>query len=256
MMHPYLAVPRSTFWKGRHEDPEGSQAVLREKMHDLYEQSMASKRLCTVASSSRGTAESAGPEGSGSPSAASGATGGGGYVENPHDRLTWRCPGDDMFQVPTMLEEDAAKVTGGFMATGDLKNLVKAVEQALFDLGAEIAGVNKQNGTRTFRQTAKVSAVIPEDPKLGSGRVGVVAKIFRVVSRRDDAGGSAEGGGRDDADCFVVVLRRKRGDYYRYRKVEELLVSRLTKKDKTTEDMNVNDSDMMEQSGVSMSPMP
>ncbi|CAM9478377.1 unnamed protein product [Ectocarpus sp. 8 AP-2014] len=252
MNHPYVvAAPRGAFWKGRPEDPR---AVLREKMQELYEQSMASKRLCTVPSSSRGTADSAGPERSGSPSAGSGAPSRGGYVENPHDRPTWRGPDDDPFEVPTMLEEDAAKVTGGFMATGDLKNLVKAVEQALFELGAEIAGVNKENGLRTFRQTAKVSAVIPEDPKLGSGRVGVVAKVFRVVSRReleDSAGGGGGGATTTEADCFVVVLRRKRGDYYRYRKVEELLVARLT-----TKDMNVNDSDVMEQSGVNMSPMP
>lgn len=82
----------------------------------------------------------------------------------------------------------------------------------------QIAGVNKENGLRTFRQTAKVSAVIPEDPKLGSGRVGVVAKVFRVVSRREVEGSAGGGGGgamTTEADCFVVVLRRKRGDYYR-----------------------------------------
>lgn len=114
-------------------------------MQARYNASMASKRLCTVASSSRGTADSAGAEGSGSPSAASAsasaassATAATAGVPRPYEKRTHRSPGDDCFDVPSMTEEEAARVSGGFMAVGSVWNLVKALEKALSGMGAKV----------------------------------------------------------------------------------------------------------------------
>lgn len=118
-------------------------------MQERYNASMASKRLCTVASSSRGTADSAGAEGSGSPSAASAASSATAAslgaaarlhetVPSPYEMPTERSPGDDGFEVPCMTEEEAARVTRGFMAVGGVRNLVKALEKALSGMGAKV----------------------------------------------------------------------------------------------------------------------
>lgn len=139
--------PRSRWWPLVAPFPfplvgEKNKKVMQER----YNASMASKRLCTVASSSRGTADSAGAEGSGSPSAASAAssaTAGGvampyDTVPRPYERGVERSPGDDGFEAPCMTEEEAARVTGGFMAVGGVRNMVKALEKALSGMGAEV----------------------------------------------------------------------------------------------------------------------
>lgn len=115
-------------------------------MQERYNQSMANKRRCTVASSSRGTADSAGAEGSGSPSmtsasAASSATAASATAVRPYDRPIHRSPGDDGFEMPSMTEEEADTVTGGFMAVGGVRNMVKALEKALSVMGAEVCRV-------------------------------------------------------------------------------------------------------------------
>lgn len=120
-------------------------------MQARYNESMASKRHCTVASSSRGTADSAGAEGSGSPSAASAASSAmaaSGYVPRPFEEGTYRSPGDDGFDVPCMTEEEAGKVTGGFMAVGGVRNMVKALEKALSGMGAEVCNLRRLRRVR------------------------------------------------------------------------------------------------------------
>lgn len=114
-------------------------------MQARYDDSMASKRLCMVAaagSSTRGTADSAGAENSGSPSAAASATSSaalaGTRVPRPFGEDICRSPGDDVLEVPSMTEEAAARVTRGFMAVGCVRNVVKAVEKALFAMGAQV----------------------------------------------------------------------------------------------------------------------
>ncbi|CAM9414191.1 unnamed protein product, partial [Scytosiphon promiscuus] len=145
LRHPYLSQGRSGsyFCRGRHISPR---EVVRRVMQERYDRSMASKRICTVAkdepasSSSRGTAVSAGTDRSASPSGASRAAAGPSeteYVEDPYLRDTARSPGDDDFQVPSMTEEEASNVTGGFIAYGSMRNLVKVLVKVLDEMGAK-----------------------------------------------------------------------------------------------------------------------
>lgn len=120
-------------------------AALFMEMQRRYEMSMASKRLCTVESSSRGTADSAGASGSGSPTSAT-------TPANPHmamgmlhgpyggpfSQATHRALDDEDNSPPEMSAEEAARVTNGFMANGDARDVVKALETELFDMGAEV----------------------------------------------------------------------------------------------------------------------
>lgn len=125
------------------------QLPTTQEMQARYDRSLASRRMLTVAgrSSSRGTAGSTRTDSSGSPPAAAAAAasaaaaGAGGFVPNPYGSYTWRSSGDDRFKVPTMTEEAAARVTRGFMAVGSVRNVVKAVEHSLFDMGAEVRAV-------------------------------------------------------------------------------------------------------------------
>ncbi|CAM9576176.1 unnamed protein product, partial [Hapterophycus canaliculatus] len=213
MNHPYL-------------HPGISRGVLRQDMQARYDRALASRRMLIVAgaapasSSSRGTAGSARTDSSGSPSAAA-APIAGGFVGNPFGSFTFRSPGDDNFKVPSMSEEDVARVTRGFMAAGSVKNVVKALEQTLFSMGAETSGA------RTLRATNKVAAVISGDIKSGGGDVNLVAKVFRVVAKASPDSGSPskteKRSGRRSRNAaaaksnerLVVVLRRKGGDYYR-----------------------------------------
>eukprot|EP00903_Cladosiphon_okamuranus_P015453 g14271.t2 len=251
MGNPYLTAPRPNrhFWGGsRVEDPRD---VLREVMQQRFNRSMASKCLCIWV------------EGSGSPSVtsaspASSATAASGAVPRSLDRAVYRGPSDGGFEVPSMTEEEAATVTGGFMAVGGVRNMVKALEKALGGMGGKIDGLHK-DGTRELRETFKVSARIPEDPMNNVGSVGIVAKVFRItpstVSNMDqgEEGADADAVGAAVAsEKLVVVLRRKRGDYYRYRKVEDHLVTLLTgagaRKGNTTT--------AMDQSSINTSSMP
>ncbi len=76
---------------------------------------------------------------------------------------------------------------------------------------AKIDGV-KQDGTREFRETFKVSAVIKGGDPMVDTPVGIVAKVFRVVSGQGEQDAAAAAA----ADApLMVVLRRKRGDYHR-----------------------------------------
>lgn len=120
-------------------------AALTMEMQRRYEMSMASKRLCTVESSSRGTADSAGASGSGSPTSATTPANPhmergmlhGPYV-GPFAGTTYRSPDDEELQAPEMTAADAARVTNGFMANGDARDVVKALITELFDMGAEV----------------------------------------------------------------------------------------------------------------------
>lgn len=79
----------------------------------------------------------------------------------------------------------------------------------------QIDGLDK-DGTRALRQTFKVSAKMPEDNKHGGGPVGMVAKVFRVTNAPSSVSKMDQGDdGAGAGDKLVVVLRRKRGDYYR-----------------------------------------
>lgn len=132
---------------------------LKIEMQRRYDLSMASKRLCTVASSSRGTADSAGASGSGSATqtAVPGGVGGSGGArvaahsqaatglekgcyETPFERRTHRSLGDDKdVTPPQMSAAEAARVTNGFMANGRVNDVVKALEAALFAMDAEVS---------------------------------------------------------------------------------------------------------------------
>ena len=77
----------------------------------------------------------------------------------------------------------------------------------------QIAGVQR-DGARTFRTYFKVSAVIPLDPnnsKTGGG-VGIVANLYRVSGEVPKEKGGLDGAGVPN---LLVVLRRKKGDYFR-----------------------------------------
>ena len=122
--------------------PTDPRAALFMEMQRRYEMSMASKRLCTVESSSRGTADSAGASGSGSPTAATTpehhqmATG---MHVGPWSQSTHRALDDEDTPVPEMSAENAARVTNGFMANGNARDVVKALEKELFVMGAEVS---------------------------------------------------------------------------------------------------------------------
>lgn len=84
---------------------------------------------------------------------------------------------------------------------------------------AQIDGLNK-DGTKALRETFKVSAKIPaEDKEKNVGPVGIVAKVFRVappsVSSMEQGEDGADAAGAAAGEKLVVVLRRKRGNYYR-----------------------------------------
>lgn len=115
------------------------------EMERRYEMSMASKRLCTVESSSRGTADSAGASGSGSPTSAmapANAHTARGMLHGPYQGQfpqAHRDLGDDEEQsAPEMSAADAARITNGFMANGHPRDVVKALETELFGMGAEV----------------------------------------------------------------------------------------------------------------------
>lgn len=241
MGHDYVAPPVSCNPRGGafscHSNAPSTSVTdeLIVEMHRRYGLSMASKRLCTVASSSRGTANSAAASGSGSPAQAAVATAArgssrGSYVDT-FEQKTYRGPLDDDKDVipPQMSAEDAARVTNGFMANGEVNDVVKALEVALFAMDAEIEGVEK-DGARTFRSSFKVSAVIPAVDKIGGGPVAMVAMVFRVVRDRLAWDGEEGGDRRDPGEAaeLVVVLKRKGGDYHRYHNVEANLISRMT----------------------------
>ena len=63
----------------------------------------------------------------------------------------------------------------------------------------------REDGTTDFRETFKVSAAIKGGDKV-EWRVGIVAKVFRVVDEDNEQVPDAP---------LMVVLRRKRGDYCR-----------------------------------------
>ncbi|CAN0038767.1 unnamed protein product [Pylaiella littoralis] len=249
LAHPYLAAspdPHFRLWSGHGAASQSPQECLLDEMQARYADSMATNRLCVVAPRSpRGTADSAGTEQSSSPSAAASVTSSaalaGRRVPNQYAANVNRCAGgDDHFEVPFMTEEDAAKVTRGFMASGSVRNVIKAISKELFDMGAQIEGVNR-DGTRDFKETFEVSAVIRTEEKSKGGDVCLLAKVFRVVPtdvpkrEQDQADGGTDAPpppppppGAAAGDKLVVVLRRRQGDYHRYRNVEDALVSRLT----------------------------
>ncbi|CAM9995468.1 unnamed protein product, partial [Laminaria digitata] len=104
----------------------------------------------------------------------------------PFEQETYRTLGDDKdVAPPEMSAEEAGRVINGFMANGKVNDVVKALEAALFTMGAEIEGVEK-DGARTFRSSFKVSAVIPAVDKIGGGPVAMVAMVFRVARDRRD----------------------------------------------------------------------
>lgn len=123
------------------------QTEMIAEMQRRYESSMASKRRCTVAISSRGTADAAGASRSGSQSspAASregerrGAASAQSSSYDAHSRSTVRSRYDSADDAPPeMSAAMAASATGGFMANGDPTNVVKALERELFKMGAEV----------------------------------------------------------------------------------------------------------------------
>ncbi len=69
---------------------------------------------------------------------------------------------------------------------------------------AQVDGM-KEDGTTDLRETFKVSAVIKGGDKI-EWHVRIVSKVFRVVT---------EEGEQVPDSPLMVVLRRKRGDYYR-----------------------------------------
>ncbi|CAM9666653.1 unnamed protein product [Laminaria digitata] len=268
MHHPYLAPPAAACRSGggmfsRHTgqpvpamDPS---AALVMEMQRRYEMSMACKRLCTVESSSRGTADSAGASRSGSPTSATTPanpdTARGmlhGPYGGPFSQFTHRALDDGDASPPEMSAADAMRVTNGFMANGHARDVVKALETELFDMGAEIEGVGK-DGTRAILNSFKVSAAIPAVNKIGGGKVAMVAMVYRV-SREGGRQNVRQGGPdklRNPGEAeLVVVLKRRGGHYHRYRKMEDTLISRLT----TTMDGNDGGGDGFV--FVNMSPTP
>ena len=149
MQHPYLMPVFRRGFAFRHAvDPLPE---LRAEMQHRYQLAMASKRLCTLTSSSRGTADSAWTSNSGSPSRGSGGggTGGGGggargrHHHSPFEQSVYRSvgrSGEDVEDVepPIMGLEEASRVTGGFMANGQPSNVVKALHRILHEMGAQV----------------------------------------------------------------------------------------------------------------------
>lgn len=118
-------------------------------MEERYNAVMASRYYFTAASSSMGTADTA-RAGDSSPASAAAAAaaaaapsaaaeGWGNAVPLPFWEHRHRSTGGDGgLEIPTMTERDAAEVTGGFMAIGSVRDVVKALVRALQGIGAEV----------------------------------------------------------------------------------------------------------------------
>lgn len=149
LKHPYLAPPpiRRGFPFRTPADPGHD---LRAEMQHRYQLAMASKRLCTLTSSSRGTTDtSTGNSSSGSPLRGSSRGPAGGVQataagrtqgrHNPFDVSVYRGKEDgEEFVLPVMGIEEASRVTGGFMANGQPSVIMNALHRELFDMEAQV----------------------------------------------------------------------------------------------------------------------
>ncbi|CAM9636155.1 unnamed protein product [Ascophyllum nodosum] len=232
MAHPYLC--------GAQLPRESRQAQIRSEMSIRYQMTRAFNHSAivnttTTAGSAPSSGEVRGVEASAVVAASAGAIAQprvdrsrqhNGDMFNRDTRRSSR--DDDNVGPPEITAEAAGTITGGFVARGWPRDVIKALERVLHDMGAQIAGVQR-DGARTFRTYFKVSAVIPLDPnnsKTGGG-VGIVANLYRVSGEVPKEKGGLDGAGVPN---LLVVLRRKKGDYFRYGIVEKRVIDRMTKR--------------------------